>query len=229
MHTEAFPLRAHHLDFAFSMAVSLQQTGRKDIVLSDALAPLLTGETISSYEALTDDDLFFLGLLTNLSWLIRENFSQRKKSDLSYDHDLIGNDKDQHDLYIDQHVVAASSSILAVFLPNILIAIGDVLDGQCLACAEGKHCMSQKSNDLAILIQLQNFIKGVSAPTPSDYLLEMPRFDQVAVIDSGTIKDFLLDRTESILINLLDLTNTENAILVPGIFRVLLMTRKRSS
>jgi hypothetical protein len=222
---KAFPLRAHHLDFAFSMAATLDRHGKKEIQISEALRPLLSDASKLDYEELTEDDIFFLGVLANLAWHVRQGFSEKTQSTRDYDKDLLGNDETLFETYIDQLTLATSRSIFAVFLPDTLIEIGDVLDGNCLACAVGDHCLSHKSNDLAVLLQLRNFIAGKSELTPSADILERERDSQVDVINAERIKAFLMDRVESVIIDKLELK--DNVILVPMFFRVLLMAKKR--
>jgi hypothetical protein len=219
-----FPLRAHHLDFAFSMAVTLDRLKKSDIKISDALRPLLEGKEIE-FEKLTENDFLFLKLLTNLAWHFRKKFEVKKGTDREYDQDVLGTNPEKFDQYIDQQILAATRSIVAIYLKDIVIEIGDVLDGHCLACALAFHCMELKQDDWAIMTQLGFFADGVVAPTPSNTFDVATAKDIVQQYRSETVRAFLTDRTDNPLLDKLPLE--DDVVVAVMFYRSFLMVKKR--
>lgn len=220
-----FPLRAHHLDYPFSMAVTLKKLNREDLLTSSALLPLLYDETALNPELLTSDDLIFLQLLSVLLWNIREYYSKKILSQEKYDLDLVGDNPHNQENYVDGLVKSIAQSIIAVFTPGVLIEIGDILDIVCLSCAVGDHCLELKNDDLAVALQLQHFMDGKKEPTPNGDILGQPRNDHLMIVDSTTIRSFLNNRADSILLD--GLSPKDGVFLLAMIYRSILMTRKR--
>lgn len=219
-----FPLRTHHLDFAFTLTSTLRKMGREDLHITDALQALLTDETQLNVAELSADDLLFFQLLNWIACHAREGFQSRTQSLREYDMDLVGEDPNLFSHYIDKLVMASIRSIVAVYLTGTLLSLGDVLDGHCLACAKALHCTELKTDDRAILFQLKNFIEGIEAPTPRKSDIPLDK-DLVETVSSEKVRAFLENRADSILIDQLQLE--DGIIKIPKMFRFLLITRKR--
>jgi hypothetical protein len=180
-------------------------------------------------ETLTPEDLEFLQLLSILLWNVRPGFLKRISKQDEYNLDILGDDPSRKIERVDQLVRSLAQSIIAVFTPGVIIEIGDIFDNTCLSCAVGQHCLEHKNDDLAVVLQLGNFIEGKNLPTPNGDTLEQPRGDKTIKVESAIVRAFLYDRTDSVLLD--SLKPEENMFLSPLLslsLRSILMTQKRA-